>query len=145
MLSCSLWPTSQILQKFLQVENWLTWAQGRRSPDTTGRIYSSVCVAAPLGLQHWKHRQVVEDKVVNRREGNNEDWPGGLEGDYTAFSYYSFSHIIVAGFRELAVTWGEKEERGKWQEIEEEDINTSNATLALPLAQNDGRAQVLQC
>lgn len=77
-LSFLLWPTSQILQSFLQLENWLTWAQGRHSPDTTGRIYSSVCVAAPLGLQHWKHRQVVEDKVVNRREGNNEDRPGGL-------------------------------------------------------------------
>lgn len=71
-------PTSQFLQRVLQAENWLTWALGRRSPDTTGRIYSSVCDAAPLGLQHWKHRQVVEDKAVNTREGNNEDWPGGL-------------------------------------------------------------------
>lgn len=49
-LSFSLWPTSQILQSFLQAENWLTWARGRHSPDTTERIYSSVCVAAPLGL-----------------------------------------------------------------------------------------------
>lgn len=74
----SVWPTSQIFQRFLQAKNWLTWARGRHSPDTTGRIYSSVCVAAPLGLQHWKHRQFVENKAVNRREGNNEDWPGGL-------------------------------------------------------------------
>lgn len=65
-----LWPTSQILQRFLQAKNWLTWARGRHSPDTTGRIYSSVCVAAPLGLQHWKHRQFAENKAVNRREGN---------------------------------------------------------------------------
>lgn len=60
------------------------------------------------------------------------------------FSHYSSSHVVVAGFRALAVTWGEKEERGKWQEIEMEDKHLQRTILALPLAQNYGRPQVLQ-
>lgn len=61
-------------------------------------------------------------------------------GKYMTFSHYSFSHVTVAGFRALAVTWGDKEERGKWQEIEMEDKHLQRAVLALPLAQSDGRA-----
>lgn len=90
------------------------------------------------------NRQFAENKAVNRREGNNEDWPGGLR-ELCDFCHYSFSHVIVAGFRALAVTWGDEEERDKWQEIEMEDKHLQRAALALPLAQSDGRAQIPLC
>lgn len=133
-------------QRFLQAENWLTWARDRRSPDTTGRIYSSACGAAPLVLQHWKYRQVVVDKIVNRRKGSNGEQSRGLRETIWIFPP---SLILPPSCCWVQSTTSDL----RWRRMERQEGGNRKgrnkrlwrSILALSSVQKDARAQILQC